>query len=210
MKIISINQAEPRTITYRGREVSTGIYKQPATGRVQVNKLGLADDVQVDKRFHGGPDQALYAIDHSYYEYWQSELDRQDFEFGQFGENLTVVGMRDDEVYIGDTYRIGEITVQVTHPREPCFKLGVKMDDASFVKQFHEYGHVGFYLRVMQPGSVEAGDSIALEDRADDPMTVADVFRVMHLEKEDLIGAKKAAYLPNLTMAWREKLLGRL
>lgn len=210
MEVLSINLATPRTIMYRGKEVSTGIYKQPATGPQEVNRLGLLNDVQVDKRFHGGPDQALYVFDHSYYEHWQSEMGLADFEYGQFGENLTVKGLRDDEVHIGDVYQVGEIVVQVTHPREPCFKLGVRMEDATIVKKFHEYGHPGFYLRIKQTGSITSGDQISLLERDANPMTVADVFRVMHLDNEDLAGIKKAAYLPTLTMAWREKLLNRL
>ncbi|MEM7313565.1 MAG: MOSC domain-containing protein [Planctomycetota bacterium] len=115
----------------------TAIFKSPVAGRVAIRRLGLEGDDQADKRVHGGLDQAVYVYDHGYYQQWQELLDRNDFEYGQFGENLTVEGLPDDEVCIGDVFSIGSAEVQVSHPRTPCFKLGLKMGDPTFVKAFH-------------------------------------------------------------------------
>lgn len=210
MQILSINIGQPRTVTHNGKDVQTGIYKEPVDGAVHAGQLGLDGDVQVDKRFHGGSDQAIYVFDHAYYSHWEAELGRTDFVFGQFGENLTATGLPDNEVCIGDRYQLGKIVVQVSHPRVPCFKLGIRMDDPSFVKAFHAYGHVGFYLRVIETGEISVGDEFTLSERDSNTMTVADVFRVMHLEKDDAAATKRAALLPSLSMEWREKLLNRL
>ena len=169
MKVLSVNVAAPREIIANGKSVRTAIFKAPVDGRVALRRLGLEGDDQADKRVHGGLDQAVYAYDHSYYQQWQESLGRTDFEYGQFGENLTVKGLLDNEVCIGDVLSIGTAEVQVSHPRTPCFKLGLKMGDPTFVKAFLESCCVGFYLRVLEEGEVPAGDEIVgVRDQACD------------------------------------------
>lgn len=161
MKVLSVNvTAGPQPLTYRGETFQTGIFKTPVAGRVAVRPLGLAGDVQVDRRVHGGPDKAVYIYPHEHYAHWQEELGTNHFAFGQFGENLTTTGLQEDEVRMGDVFRIGSALLQVTTPREPCFKLMTKMNDFTFAKRFLASGRTGFYLRVLEEGEVGAGDPV--------------------------------------------------
>jgi MOSC domain-containing protein YiiM len=161
MKVLSVNISGPKPLTYREQTLATGIFKTPVTGRIRVHRLGLEGDVQVDKRVHGGPDKAVYIYPHEHYAHWKKSLSRKDFAFGQFGENLTTSGLLEDEVRVGDTLRIGSVLLQVTQPREPCFKLMTKMNDFTFAKPFLTSGRTGFYLRVLEEGELGAGDAIA-------------------------------------------------
>ena len=157
----------------------TGIFKLPVAARIRVHRLGLEGDVQVDQRVHGGPDKAVYLYPHEHYARWERFLSQKDFAFGQFGENLTASGLLEDEVRVGDTLRIGSVLLQVTQPREPCFKLMTKMNDFTFAKPFLTSGRTGFYLRVLEQGELGAGD--AIERVATDPAapTIQDVVQEM-------------------------------
>ncbi|NJL94960.1 MAG: MOSC domain-containing protein [Anaerolineae bacterium] len=154
MHVLSVNVAEPRQIIHNDEPVMTGIYKTPATGRVPLDTLNFAGDRQADLVNHGGIHKAVYAYPHEHYAYWAAELDRHDFEFGQFGENLTLVGLLETEVYIGNTYRVGDALLEVTQPRVPCFKLAHRMGLRGFEKAFLRANRLGFYLRVREPGNV--------------------------------------------------------
>ena len=169
MKVLSVNISGPKPLTYRGQTVMTGIFKTPVAGRVRIRKLGLEDDVQVDRRVHGGPDKAVYMYPHEHYAHWEKLLSRKDFAFGQFGENLTTSGLLEDDVRVGDTLRVGSTLLQVTQPRQPCSKLMTKMNNFHFAEPFLESGRTGFYLRVLEEGEVGAGDVI--ERVATDPAT---------------------------------------
>jgi MOSC domain-containing protein YiiM len=162
MQLLSVNVSRPRTIELEGRTITTGIFKEPVQGRVMLRALNLDGDGQADPRYHGGPDKAAYVYSFEHYERWKSELGRRELPCGSFGENFTVSGMLEDQVRIGDVYRIGEATAQVTDPRAPCFKLGLKMGSKDFPKLFLRSGRLGFYLRVLEEGEVGSGDSIEL------------------------------------------------
>jgi MOSC domain-containing protein YiiM len=160
VNVLSVNVSGPKPMTYRGQMLATGIFKTPVSGRVKVGRLGLAGDVQVDRRVHGGFDKAVYAYPHEHYAHWENFLGRDDFALGQFGENLTTLGLLEDDVWVGDVLRIGTALLQVTQPRQPCFKLMTKMNDFTFAKPFLASGRTGFYLRVLEEGEVGAGDLI--------------------------------------------------
>jgi MOSC domain-containing protein YiiM len=160
MRVLSVNLSGPKPLTYRGQTVATGIFKVPVPGRVRVHRLGLEGDVQVDRRVHGGFNKAVYAYPHEHYAHWEKFLNRNDFAFGQFGENLTTEGLLEADVRAGDKLRIGSTLLQVTQPREPCFKLMTKMNDFRFAKPFLTSGRTGFYLRVLEEGELGAGDVI--------------------------------------------------
>ena len=161
MKVVSVQTGRARAVEHRGRSVRTGIYKEPVLFRVRAHHLGLEGDVQADLRVHGGPDKAVYAYDLSGYAHWRGELG-VDLPFGQFGENLTVEGMPETEVRLGDVYRIGGALLQVTSPRSPCFKLALKMERPTFPKAFLQSRRTGFYLRVLEEGELGADDAITL------------------------------------------------
>lgn len=178
MKLISVNVSKPKEIAAGGRTVSTGIFKAPVAGRVRVGRLNLEGDGQADLRVHGGPDKAVYAYPFEHYDYWQRELGRSDLAFGRFGENLTVEGMLEDEVRIGDVFRVGSALLQISQPRSPCFKLGIRMGSSRFPKRFLAAGRPGFYLRVLEEGEVAAGDSIALDRAEPEGLTVLEASRL--------------------------------
>ena len=146
MRVLSVNVGLPHEVWWRGRPVTTGIFKEPVAGRVPLVRLNLDGDRQADLRVHGGPDKAVYAYPSEFYELWRRERPELDFPWGQFGENLTTQGLRDSEVSVGDRFRVGTAELVVTQPRIPCFKLGIRMGRDRFVTEFLERGLLGFYL----------------------------------------------------------------
>lgn len=175
MKLVSVNVGVPRRVDWRGRQVRTAIWKAPVPGRVRVTRLGLEGDKQSDLRVHGGPDKAVYGYPSEHYEYWGRELPGMDLPWGAFGENLTTEGLLERGVRIGDRFRAGSAEFQVTDPRMPCYKLGVRFGRDDMVKRFLASGRSGFYLAVLREGEVAAGDPIELIARADREVTIADV-----------------------------------
>jgi len=209
MTLISINVGLPREIIHGGQAITTGIFKLPVAGPVWLGRLNLAGDGQADLRVHGGADKAVYLYPFEHYAYWAGELGRHGFSHGQFGENFTTRGLLEDEVSIGDVFQIGVARVQVTQPRSPCFKLGIRMNDENFPARFAAANRTGFYLRVLEQGMVMAGDAIDLIERAAGSMSVRDVFRLRHA------GGTRAEYehatrLPGLTPSWHAAFEKRL
>ena len=203
MELISINLSLTKTVTHRGKTVSTGIFKEPASGPTEVRKLNLQDDRQADLKSHGGVCKAVYAYPIEHYTHWARELERVDFSFGQFGENFTVEGMLESEVYVGDVLQMGNVVFQVTQPRVPCFKLGIRMgglDD--FPNQFLRSGLVGFYLRVLEEGTISAGMKIERISTRSDGMSIQDIHQFMHFDKRNLDAAKKAIEIDALSPGW--------
>jgi len=154
-----VNLAEIRTIRWRGRDVPTGIFKEPVEGPVLARGASLEGDHQVDKRVHGGDAKAVYAYAREDYEWWEAELGR-DLPPGAFGENLTLEGIEVSGAPAGERWRVGGSLLEVTEPRQPCFKLGVKMDSLRFLKQFTAANRPGTYLRIVEEGEVAAGDPV--------------------------------------------------
>ena len=175
MKLISINVALPKEIIAGRHWVETAIFKLPVSGPVRVGRLNLDGDRQADLSVHGGENKAVYAYSWQNIEYWKKFLGRDDLRAGSFGENLTVDGLLDTEVSIGDELEIGTARFKVTQPRFPCFKLGIAMGLPEFVKTFDQSGRNGFYLSVLQEGEMEAGDEIRRIANANlDTITVAE------------------------------------
>jgi MOSC domain-containing protein YiiM len=182
MKIISVNRAQIEEISYRGKQVKTGIFKIPAMNAVHVTKLGLESDVQVDKAVHGGFDRAVYAYPIEHYAVWRTALGPgvlERFGYGAFGENLTIEGLLEHEVRVGDELKIGGANFMVQAPRIACFKLATKLGIGDMPKRFGASGRSGFYLRVIEEGEVKAGDEILITSRADDGISVADLNRLL-------------------------------
>jgi MOSC domain-containing protein YiiM len=209
MKLVCVSVAQPRTVTWQGREVRTGIFKAPVAGKIRVARLNLDGDAQADLRVHGGEDKAVYAYPAEHYGPWSRELGRQ-LPFGQFGENLTVEGVQEDQVCIGDVLRIGTALFQVSQPRTPCFKLGIRMEDDAFPQRFLESGRSGFYLRVLEEGELQAGDPIHLESRDPHGLTVLEICRLIYSEPGDPTMMRRAAELAPLSHGWRLQFRQRL
>lgn len=210
MKLLSVNVSLPQAVPYRDGTVLTGIFKKPVGGRVMLRRLNLDGDGQADRAVHGGVDKAAYAYPHEHYAYWSRELGRTDFAFGQFGENFTVEGMPEDVVCIGDVFRIGAATVQVTQPRAPCHKLGIRMGMEAFPKVFMASGRTGFYLKVLEEGAVGAGDAFERIRAGAGGVTVRGLWHLAYVDRENLQGAKEALRIPTLAPEWRRPLEKRL
>jgi MOSC domain-containing protein YiiM len=162
MKVLSVNVGLPREVEWRDEAVETAIFKAPVSGRVAVTRLNLAGDRQADLSVHGGPDKAVYAYPSEHYPYWREELPGTALPLGVFGENLTVEGLSEAELQVGDVLRIGTAELMVTQPRLPCYKLNARFQRPDMVKRFLRSGRTGFYLAVAKEGHLAAGDPIEL------------------------------------------------
>jgi len=210
VRIVSVNAGLPRQVEWRGKAVTTSIFKTPVAGRVPVARLNIAGDRQSDLSVHGGADKAIYAYPSEHYEFWRNELPGTDLPYAAFGENLTTEGLREEGVHIGDRFRAGSAEFMVTQPRMPCFKLGIRFNRPDIVKRFLRSGRTGFYLAVLREGEIGAGDSIEPVALDDSQITVADVVALYAADdaNQDLLRrASESAALPE---SWREYFRERL
>ena len=204
MKLLSINVSKPKPIQYGGKTVQTGIFKVPVQGPVMLREKNIDGDGQGDLRVHGGTYKAIYGYPIEEYAYWQQELHRDDLTHGQFGENLTVEGMLEEAVQIGDVFQVGATAkLQITQPRVPCFKLAYKMGLPEFPKQFLESRRVGFYFRVLAEGEITAGDTIARIEVASDSMSVTEILNLRYFDKDNHAKIAQARKLPALSPSWK-------
>lgn len=174
-KILQISVSTPKTFLVQGREVSTGIFKDPVTGPVPLRTLNLDGDRQADLTVHGGVDKALYVYPSEHYPFWRAEYPGKDLEFGGFGENLTTENLLETEVCIGDEFQAGTAVIRVTQPRLPCYKLGIRFGRPDIIKRFMRSGRLGIYFSVVQEGILEAGDRIVCIKRDSHEITVSEV-----------------------------------
>jgi len=210
VRIVSVHAGLPRQIEWRGKAVTTSIFKTPVAGRVPVTRLNIAGDRQSDLSVHGGADKAIYAYPSEHYEFWRNELPGTDLPFGAFGENFTTEGLREEGVHIGDRFRAGSAEFVVTQPRMPCFKLGIRFNRPDIVKRFLRSGRTGFYLAVLREGEIGAGDSLEPVALDASQITVADVVALYAADgaNQDLLRrASESAALPE---SWREYFRERL
>ena len=177
MKVLSIQVGRPRKVTWRRRMVKTGIYKDPVVGRIMLRRNNLEGDEQADLRVHGGWEKAVYVYPSEHYSFWRSELPGIPLSYGMFGENFTTEGLDEWSVCIGDQYRIGSAVVEVTQPRMPCYKLGVRFGRPDMPQRFHASGRCGFYLAVVKEGEVGAGDVWERLVRPEDTLSVQECYR---------------------------------
>jgi MOSC domain-containing protein YiiM len=210
VRVVSLNVGAPRLVAWRGRMISTGIFKDAVSGPVHVAGVNFDGDRQADAEVHGGPDKAVYVYPAEHYPYWRTTLDRP-LPWGMFGENLTVEDVPlEDEIAIGDRLRIGSAEFLVTQPRLPCFKLGIRFDDASIVRRFLEAERTGYYLRIAAEGEVEAGNKVEVLERDPAAVTVAEITRVFtreHTERGALRRLLGASVLPDSWRLYVEQLL---
>src|ERR1700758_620165 len=174
-KLVAISVGKPREVQWRGRGVETSIFKTPVSGRVRVRRLNVDGDQQSDLSVHGGADKAVYAYPAEHYDFWRRELPDPELPWGTFGENFTTEGLLEEDVWIGDRYRVGSVEVVVTQPRMPCYKLAIRFDRPDVVKRFLQSRRSGFYFGVEREGEVGAGDTIERLARSENRLTVADV-----------------------------------
>src|SRR5947207_13180430 len=186
MHVVSVNVGFPRTVRWKGRDVTTGIFKEPVEGRVPLRRLNLDGDRQADLSVHGGPAKAVYAYPLEHYAFWRDQLG-EELPFGAFGENLTIERLPvEDEAAVGDRFRVGAAELVVTQPRLPCYKLGLRFGRPDMLKRFLASGRTGYYLAVEAEGEVGAGDCIEPLARHPAGIAVAEITRVYASDRHDL------------------------
>ena len=179
MKIISTNLAQPTIFTWNGREVSTGIYKKPSDEPIYLTKNDVAKDEVSDRLHHGGYYKACYLYSAEQYPYWKELFPDLEWTWGMFGENLTLADFDENNVYLGDIYRVGDALVQISQYREPCYKLGYKFGSQEMIRQFIERGYGGSYISILEEGTVSVGDQFILEQRPQQTLSVAALFQLV-------------------------------
>jgi MOSC domain-containing protein YiiM len=197
--VVSVNVGTPREVSWRGQTVRTAIWKDPVAGRVKVRGVNVDGDEQGNREVHGGVDKALYAYAAEDYEWWAAELGRE-LAPGTFGENLTVRGIDVSGALVGERWRAGGTLLEVSQPRTPCFKLGIRMGSQRFPRQFAAARRPGAYLRILAEGEVAAGDPVEVVDRPGHGLTVAEVSRIYH---DDHAAAARLLQVPELAGTWR-------
>ncbi|MBO2452404.1 MOSC domain-containing protein [Actinomadura barringtoniae] len=202
--LLSVNVGMPKNVPWQGRTVYTGVWKQPVNGPAMVRRLNVDGDGQGDTNGHGGEQRAVLVYQIQSYRHWEEHFGRDDFTYGQFGENLTVDGMPDDEVCIGDRYRIGEAEFEVTQPRVTCYRVGIRMGEPELPALLVAHHRPGFYMRVIREGHVQAGDQIVKTRTGPGALSVADTDALLYLPGRDQAKLRAATQIPALSPGWQQ------
>ncbi len=210
MKILSVNVSEPKKVIFNGKELITSIYKKPVSERVRVTSQGIEGDRQADLSVHGGFDKAVYGYSFEHYKLWGERLQKEFTEFGLVGENLTISSFDESEINIGDRFKINDCILQVSQPRIPCYKIGIKMNSRDFPKMFSQSGLLGTYFRVVQEGSIEEGDEIEKIHSEENSMSIKDISTILFVDLKNIDLMKKALDIKSLTEEIKEKFRERL
>src|ERR1700693_6369137 len=202
-RLLSVNVALPRDVTWNGKTVRTSVWKSPVDGQRMVRSLNIQGDAQADLAGHGGEHRAVFVYQMDSYHYWERFLGRNDFTFGQFGENFTVEGLPDNEVCIGDRYRIGGAEFEVTQPRVTCYRVSIRMDEPRMAALLVAHRRPGFYLRVLEEGEVGAGDEIVKVAKGPERLTVAAVDALLYLPRPAKEELERVLRIPALSPGWK-------
>ncbi|RIX53635.1 MOSC domain-containing protein [Paenibacillus nanensis] len=207
--LASLQVGIPRMLKHGSKEVLSGIFKSATAEPCRVGKLGVEGDGQGDTINHGGPDKAVCAYFAARYPFWQEEYGKP-LSNGSFGENFTITDWTEDDLFIGDIVTVGSATLQVSQPRQPCFKLGLRNELPTLPARSALTGYTGFYFRVLEEGKVKQGDRFTLVERHALQITISEANRVMHRDKHDIASIEKLIAVPELALSWREQLQNRL
>ena len=210
MKILSINVSEPKKVTFNGKELITSIYKKPVSNKVTVSSQGIEGDRQADLTVHGGYDKAVYAYSYTHYQTWSEKLNSDFKEYGLVGENLTIDDFDEDKINIGDQFKINECLLQVSQPRIPCYKIGIKLNSREFPKMFSQSGLLGSYLRVIHDGEISTGDVIHKVHSEENSMSIKDIAHLLFVDVKNIELMKQALDIKPLTEEIKEKFRERL
>jgi MOSC domain-containing protein YiiM len=208
MKIISVNIGELRIVNWKGKAVETGIFKYPVNQPIFLGTEDVENDHVIDRRYHGGIDKACYLYSSGHYEYWKKLYPELEMPFGIFGENLTVEGLHETEVNIGDIFKIGGAIVQATQPRQPCFKLEFRFNNHEIVQQFIDSGFAGVYVRVLEKGFVKTGDSMELIERKNS-LSIKKVYELLYTSEFQKEAVEQAVNNPFIAASCKKDLLKR-
>ncbi len=206
MKVISTNIGTATTFLWNGKEEQTGIFKYPTNEPLFVGKMDVLKDTVIDRVHHAGINKACYLFASDHYPYWKGIYPELNWDWGMFGENLTVEGMDESDMRIGDIYKIGNVVVQVSQPREPCYKLGIRFGNAKILKEFIDYGYSGTYVRILEEGQVKNGDKLSLLKKSENTLTVKECFQIILAKDKDPLLLQKAIDNPSLPEYKRDRL----
>jgi MOSC domain-containing protein YiiM len=206
VRIVSVNTGMPRQVVWKGMTVQTAIFKDPVDGPVMIGRLNLDGDKQADLTVHGGRDKAVYAYPAEHYEYWRKELPEVSFSWGRFGENLTIEGLHEDTLCIGDRLKIGSAVLMVTQPRMPCYKLALRFDRDDMIQRFLASGRSGFYFSVIEPGEVSVESKAEVVSRDPNRVAVADIVRLYLGQAHDPDLLQRAINVDALPENWKAHL----
>lgn len=206
MHIISINIGKPKTIKWKNKSVTTSIFKQPVYQQCQVSFSGIEGDEQADLRYHGGETKAIYTYDISYYEQWKKVLPREDWNYGMFGENLTTKGLLDNEVLIGNIYKVGSTIIKAMEPRFPCSKLNMRFNLSTMVKMFTQQKQNGIYFKVLEKGLIQTNDIIELIETSPYNITINDIVKCFYSNGENKLMLQNILAIPYLPNGLRKNL----
>jgi len=198
MKIISVNTGQEKEVEWEGKTVRTAIFKFPKKEAINVSFLRVGNDIQVDKKHHGGIDKAIYSYDKSYYKLWQKTIGEENLGYGTFGENFTTEGLADDNIKIGNIYKTGSVIFKATQPRIPCFKLNIALNRKDIYHLFYKAMHYGTYFSVLEEGKIEAGDDIQLIEESPFSITIRDLSEAYATKGQNQELLKKILELPIL------------
>ena len=176
MKIVSLNIGKRTDVQWKGKTYATGIFKSKVEGPLFLDLEDVENDIVIDRKHHGGTEQAVYAYGYNHYAYWRSLYPSLQLDYGYMGENLTVSELEETKIHVGDIYKLGNAVVQVTKPRQPCFKLGIRFNDQRIIKQFWNTTKSGVYFRILNTGKIAKGDEFVLIEKATNSPSIADVF----------------------------------
>ncbi len=207
MKIISTNIGKKRLLKWNGKEIYTGIYKFPVDESLQLERTDVAGDDVMDRKYHGGEDKACYLYSADHYPFWQSKFPNLNWQFGMFGENLTAAGLDESQIHIGDIFKIGNTVVQITQPRQPCFKLGIRLENPSALKMFVDAEKPGTYVRILESGIVRQDDLLELIERKEQNYTLKEIFHFLYHAESNLEQIKKAIEIEELAESCRIDLI---
>ena len=207
MKIVSVNSAQPARIQWKGEVKITGIYKIPQPGGIYLTPDGVRGDTIGNPSVHGGTMKAAYLFSREQYPYWKEQYPDLMWDYGMFGENLTVAGLDETTLYMGSTYSIGEARVRITTPREPCFKLGIRFGDQGIIQKFVGHGYPGAYVSVLKPGWIHPGDDLELFETPGTTLSIADFFHLWYSPSKDGELLEKALSIGWLSEGKRRQLL---
>ena len=206
MHVVSTNVGKKTAISVRGKEVFTGIFKYQVHRPLVLGRDDVEGDAVIDRRYHGGVDKACYLYSADHYSFWKKVYPNVEWSWGMFGENLTVVGLDESELHVGEIFSIGTAKVQVTQPRQPCFKLGIRFGDPTAVREFVRAERPGAYVRVLHEGTVQTGDELQLDLENKQNFSLATVFHLLYNGQDNQEDVRRAIEMPELAEACRSDL----
>lgn len=210
MKVIATNIGKRQAITWNGKEETTGMYKTPVKEGIYLGQHDVDYDVVVDRRYHGGEWKACYMYSEIHYSFWREQYPELDANYGLFGENLTIEGLKEDEVFIGAQYKVGEAIVQVSQPRQPCYKLGIRFGDQGVLKTFIDTNYSGVYFKVLEEGKVEVGDKLELIQEGNTELSIKDIYELLYKKTKNEAKLAIALNEDNLPPSCKESIKKRV